>query len=291
MKTSSYESILRELMPKGQTQPLVERRDYSNASLDAIEQNAVSLLEKGIKLPMMLELRLRKKYKKASIIDYPQSNLCPMIWDLSKAQPSVRPIVRDKILTDLFNVLTLNFKKSKEWVTDVSITGSMSTNQYDHETDVDINVSIDYDLFRKYNLDLTRTISNDLELRNFIRHKVYILNGNKLTSDHTIKYFVTGKGNRLESDAIYDLLNDKWLKEHQLVELSFEPDDEFAGPRSRALQIIMSIVPFILKTKIHISDMIRLENGHQDVSVIKDTVKSNIEDLKQIQLRIKEIRL
>jgi hypothetical protein len=61
MKTSSYESILNELVP------LRERRDYGTQGFDAIEQNALSLIDKGLKLPMELELRLRKKYRKSTI--------------------------------------------------------------------------------------------------------------------------------------------------------------------------------------------------------------------------------
>lgn len=60
MKTANYESILRELMPN----PLKERRDYIVDGRDTLEQNAISLLEKGVKIPINLEVRLRKKYKK-----------------------------------------------------------------------------------------------------------------------------------------------------------------------------------------------------------------------------------
>jgi hypothetical protein len=61
LKTSSYESMLKEFMPKN---PLIERRDYSIKGRDILEQNAVELLDKGIKLPIELELQLRRKYEK-----------------------------------------------------------------------------------------------------------------------------------------------------------------------------------------------------------------------------------
>lgn len=285
MKLSSYESILREFMPK----PLQERRDYGTEGMDALEQNAMSLLDKGIKLPMMLELRLRKRLKKSSIIDYPQDSLCPLIWDL-KQPPSLKPAIRRKILSSLFNLLTINFRNYKDWVTEVTLTGSIVTNQYNSSTDIDVNVSIDYDVFRKYNLDLTRHISNDLELRKFIRQKVYKLNGEKLAGDHPVKFFVIGKGRRLESDFVYDLLENKWLKSPILVDKSFDPDVEFVGPRYKALQIISSVIPFILETKVHLSDLIRLEEANRDVSNIRETLKSNINELKQIQEKLKRIR-
>lgn len=277
-------------MPK----PLQERRDYGVDGLDALEQNAISLLEKDkhIKLPMMLEIRLRKKLKnkkQSSVIDYPKNTLCSLIWD-SKQIPTIKSDVRSKILSPLFNLLTLSFKNHKEWIVEVTLTGSIVTNQYNSSSDVDVCVSIDCDVFRKYNSDLTRHISSNLELIEFVRQKVYRLNGEKLAGDHLVKYFVTEKGRRLESDFVYDLLTNKWVKSPELVDEFFEPDDEFAGPRSKALQIIVSIIPYILKTKVNICDLIRLEEASKDISEQKEIVKTNINDLKQIQENIKSIR-
>ncbi len=285
MKSSSYETILRELMPK----QLQERRDYGTLGMDQLEENAVALLEKGVKLPMMLELRIREKHKKAFIIDYPQDSLCHQIWDSSKEPPTLKSKIRDKILSDLEKVLSLYFNKYKEWLSDVSLTGSMTTNQYNPDTDVDVNVSIDYDVFRKHNQSSIEHISNDLELKDLIRDKVYKLNGRNLTGDHSIKYFVMGKGKRIESDFVYDILHDKWAIPPKLVEQSFDPDDEFAGPRSKALQIIMSIIPFILKTKVHLSDLIRIEIGNKDTSEIKKTLQVDINELNEMQKKIKGI--
>lgn len=74
MKTSNYESILREILPK--SDPLKERRDYGAQGMDALEQNAMALLDKGVKLPMMLEIRLRKmlENKQAIIKRCPKKN-------------------------------------------------------------------------------------------------------------------------------------------------------------------------------------------------------------------------
>jgi predicted nucleotidyltransferase len=290
MKSSSYESILRELVPR----KLQERRDYAEWGMDQLEKNALELLDKGIKLPMMLELRLRErleKAKKASIIDYPKASLCPQMWDLSKQSPVIKTDVRNKILSILRKVLSINFVNYKKWVSEVTLTGSMVTNQYTPETDVDVNVSIDYDVFRECNPDLTRHISNDLDLRNFIRNKVYKLNGEKVAGDHLVKFFVIGKGGRLESDFVFDVLSDKWITSPPiLVDKDFDVDDEFAGPRYKAIQIMLSIVPFLLKVKVHLGDLIKLEIAGKDTSKIRQELKNNIDDLNVVCDKLKEIR-
>lgn len=80
MKTASYEQIMLQYMP---TNPLVERRDYAKGGRDQLEQNAIDYInnyggrealednamnllkdQKMIKLPMQLELNLRKRLHK-----------------------------------------------------------------------------------------------------------------------------------------------------------------------------------------------------------------------------------
>ena len=185
--------------------------------------------------------------------------------------------------------MSKNFVNYKKWLTEVTLTGSIVTNQYNHETDVDVNVCIDFDVFRECNPDITKPISDDLELRNFIRDKVYILNGEIVAGDHPVKFFVIGKGRRLESDFVFDLLNNKWLKQPELVDKDFDPDDEFACQRLKAIQIMLSIIPHILKVKVHLSDLIRAEIGNKETSKIKQELKNNIADLDTIHDKIKSI--
>jgi hypothetical protein len=112
-----------------------------------------------------------------------------------------------------------------------------------------------------------------------------------VAGDHPVKFFVIGKGRRLESDFVFDILNDKWLSSPPvLVDKDFDPDDEFAGPRYKAIQIMLSILPFILKIKVHLVDLIRLEASNEETSKIRQTLKYNISELDVICDKIKQIR-
>lgn len=291
MKTSSYESILTELLPK----PLQERRDYGVDGRDFLEQNAIELMTQEqmfgkIKIPMELELQLMKRLKKSSIIDYPKETLCHCIWDSTNKPPVLKTEIRQKILSDLFKVLQSNFKDYKEWLSEVTLTGSIVTNQYVCGSDVDVNVSIDFDLFRKANGVLTKPVSNDLELRKLIRNKVHKLNGFDVIGEHSVRYFIIEKGKRLESDFIFDLLNNKWIKEPVLVDIDFDPDKEFSKAKTKALDIVSSIVSCLLETKVDIVDFLRLKNADKDVLESKRNICIDIEKLNNFRIYLKQLR-
>lgn len=85
-------------MPK--PDPLKERRDYGENGMDALEQNAMALLDKGVKVPMMLEIRLRKRLeKKKAKQDF------TIDW--------IKPKLSKELGEYLENDYTKNFLKSK----------------------------------------------------------------------------------------------------------------------------------------------------------------------------------
>jgi predicted nucleotidyltransferase len=285
MKTSSYESILTELLPK----PLQERRDYGVNGRDFLEQNAVELMSQEemlgkIKLPMELELQLMKRLKKSSLIDYPKESLCHCIWDSTKQPPVLKTEIRQKILSELFKVL------KKDWLTEVTLVGSITTNQYVCSSDVDVNVCIDYNLFRKSNPVLTKPISDDLELRKLIRNKVHKINGFNVIGEHEVHYHITEKGKRLESEFVFDLLNDKWIKEPVLVDIDLDPDKQYEEQKEKALGIVSSVVSCLLQTKVDIVDFLRQKNAEKDTIESKRNISIDIEKLKHFKDNLKQLR-
>ncbi|MDD5650082.1 MAG: DNA polymerase ligase N-terminal domain-containing protein [Candidatus Nanoarchaeia archaeon] len=284
-KKANTERIIAQIM-----QPLIERRDYVPGGKDMLEQNAEVLKKKKL-LPKELEIFFERRLPKhASIIDYPQETFCPMIWDLKVEPIRLKSEIRKIILDRLSSVLS-KFNNYKNWVTDISMTGSMVTNQYVPETDVDINVSIDFDKFRQDNLQSVRHCSNDLEIRQFIRQYVYRLNDKKLVGDHPVKFFVIGKNRRLESDSVYDILKDSWLSSPKFVDTTFVPDEEFAKERQQALSIVRFVLPFIFRTKVHVNDLVYQEKANKDTTDIKAKLTRDFQDLKTLKEEIKEFRL
>jgi len=238
----------------------------------------------------LVPLRDRRDYgeKKSSIIDYPQDNLCPLIWDNS-SPPKIKNNVKSKILSWLYSALS-SFKNVNDWLVDISITGSIVTNMYNESTDVDVNVSIDYEKFRHNNKNVSRHIQDNLELRNFLRKYVYMYNGNKLAGDHPIKFFVIGKNKRLESDFIYDIIKDNWIRKPILVEKGFNPDKEFIEAKSHALYLINIIINVLLKAKISITDLLRKDVAGMYTLEERNIVEKDIDEVKELKNLIKNLR-
>ena len=297
MSKYNYEEILKKIYSKPQLEPLKERRDYGLFGHDTVEKNVLQLLENGADIPQDLLDQLKNRLipfparKKASIIDFPRNNLCALVWNLKVWPPVLKQKVKKKIISDLINTLNKNFQGYKNWLDEISIVGSTTTNQYDHNADVDVNVSIDFDEFRKCNSVLSEHISDNLELRKFIRDKVYILNGQNIAGDHPVKYFVISKGRRLESDAVYDVRTDKWIKLPKLIAVAFNPDAEFINIKMCASEIIKKISLLLLKIKLGLRDLIRLEEGNEQDIATETQIQDSLARLDDIQRAIKEIHL
>jgi len=265
--------------------PLKDRRDYNENNLDFLERNYKALQDKDAPISQDLINQFTKRIpgKKASIIDFPNNTLCPEIWD--SAEPSrLLADVRIKILADLADVLRTEFKQYTKWLSEVTLVGSMVTNQYNFESDLDINVCIDYDKFRETN-EVTTNYDTDKKLRKFIRSKVYILNDKFIVGQHPTNYFVIGKGNRLESDAVYDVINNKWIVSPQLVPGDFNPDEVFEVQRDKALRMIRKCVKLILTIKMCIDDILRQHSSEKEIFL-----KDNIDALSKLQEQILNLR-
>lgn len=253
------DDIVQSEITKRVVMPLMVRRDYGQDGHDQLEQDALELKEDG-KLPKKLEKDLEKRLepfpaKKASIIDYPKQNLTPWLWDLSVWPPKLKPEVRQNILGMLFNTLDMKVVDPYDWITEITLTGSITTNQYDADTDVDVNVSVDYDQFKKDNPGLH--FANDHDVRTFLREIVYTHNGTKIAGNHPLKYFVIGKGHRLESDFVYDIWYDQWMDEPKLVSLNFDPDDTFNTQHAKALAICNDVTGLLVGIRSLVSDLKR----------------------------------
>jgi hypothetical protein len=270
--------------------PLKERRDYGERGHDFLERNMLELKNKGVEVSDDLETQFKNRLqdfpaeKQASIIDYPNKTLCTQIWDISKNPPVLKPSIRKKIIYNLLYVLKKKFKDYRKWLSEVTLTGSIVTNQNNLKSDVDINISIDYDKFREFN-SVSKKYKTDKELRQFIRDKVYTLNDKPLVGKHPIKYFVIGKGHRLESDFIYDVLKNEWLNKPKLIPVNFDPDKVFKTEKQHALNLIHKSIILILSIKVLIGDLLRQQDNEKEKNL-----RQRIEFLKKIEDSIKHIR-
>jgi len=157
--------------------------------------------------------------KKESSIDYPVSEgLCPEIWDTSvDGKWVVKPEVKQRAL-ELVDVLLAKYHVEAKGV---NIVGSICSNQYTDDGDVDIHIQV----------DLPEEVAEKL---NNLRKKTQdqVLAGQDImvgaSKTHPLEfYFQQNIYSDMGSCGCYDLMNDTWLSGPQLVDLEFDPYEEY----------------------------------------------------------------
>jgi len=210
--------------------------------MTTINQPAIpSSLEKDNFLDYLEKEKEELDYKErtASIIDHPQTSLLPDLWEYKKNIPRIKEDIRNKILDNLYAAINkVGFKNAKDWVKKIHIVGSLTTNLYRFDSDIDINVQMDYNLFRKNNPDYF--ISDNYRLRNYIRDQVYPILNVFFFPKRKIKYFIIGLDFFLEADYYYDLIENEWMdgKVPVLIESSYDPDKVFFKEKAIAVRAI-----------------------------------------------------
>lgn len=141
-----------------------------------------------------------------SVLSLTQDELDPMVFKPNEmGLPILRDAIRIQILRDIDEIRkvlpVVNF-----W-----LIGSILTKNYDENTDIDVTVQVDAEL-----VDNISTAE--------VMHLLKYLNGN-LASDttHPINYYIIPhEYDDTKADAIYDIVNDRWLKTPK----NYEPDIE-----------------------------------------------------------------
>jgi hypothetical protein len=132
---------------------------------------------------------LREHLLKESILDPAKDKLDPQIWSGERLKANVRKEIVDKI-----NKWLANFTDKK--IGRILYIGSTTGYQYNDDSDIDVNFSIDGidDAKRK---ELAKILPSG-----------YPLTGTK----HPVNYFIDyGENITDDRGPVYDILNDKWL--------------------------------------------------------------------------------
>ena len=126
-----------------------------------------------------------------SILDAPKKILDSSIWSNNKFKSSYKKIIIDKI-NDFFEK---NAKDAK--IKKIFILGSITTFQYNDTSDIDVQVLTD--MSDKAIKDIHTSLPNGWSLGD---------------TDHPVNYYVVNsEDNSNKSSTLYDLQNDKWIKE------------------------------------------------------------------------------
>ncbi len=210
-----------------------------------------------------------------SLIDYPKNGLSSEIWYYENGTYKVRPKIKRKIflILQLYPEGNLHEIEGAEY----HITGSIATNQYQDDTDIDIHIvvpegsswdseKVQKDVFRWYKKN-----------REEIGAYVY---------GHPIEVYIQrNPSQEFLSDGVYDLVKDKWLKGPTIVSFDFDPYEEFED-------ILDDVIEEAEKADILLGE---LKRDVIDYNLIKSTIQKRLPKevqkklLSRLQIRAKEI--
>ena len=169
--------------------------------------------------------------KKESSIDYPVSEgLCPEIWnEVEPGKFMFNPDIKVKALELVDRLLAAYHVEAKG----VNVVGSICSNQYTDDGDVDIHIQVDLpeDVAEKLNNLRKKTqgqvLGND---------ESNLMVGDPSKTHPLEFYFQSNVYADMGSCGCYDLMNDEWLSGPQLVDMEFDPYDEYESSWEEAFE-------------------------------------------------------
>jgi len=157
-----------------------------------------------------------------SIIDYPMAGLDLSVWNEKGGAYTLRGDVKRKIIstlrlytdTDLINLAA----KNEDGEPEIHIVGSICTNQYTEDTDIDVHIVVPED----------SEIFED-ELFQEQVHDWFKEEGNlSYIGKHPIEVYLQFNPNQeLLSDGVYTIFTDGWVKGPKIVPQDYDPYDDF----------------------------------------------------------------
>lgn len=208
-----------------------------------------------------------------SRIDFPQESLSPVIWDKNKEY-----VLKEEVKNDIEKAIKI-LKEQFPIIDESRIVGSICSNQYTDESDIDVHFTLNKTVLDdkegdKLNKELKEFVEKTEELEEFYigAYKVNF-------------FFQINPFQDMMSAGVYDLDNDEWIVGPTEVPLDFNPYDEY----KEAFPIIGEYV-----TKISIV-MNNLKQEIKEYLADKDEkrfikINNSVSDLLKIKKELREYR-
>lgn len=164
--------------------------------------------------------------KKESSIDFPISNgLCPEIWDeVEDGEFKIKGDIKQKAL-ELVDVLLARYHVEAKGV---NVVGSICSNQYTEDADVDVHIQVDLPD------DVAEKLNN---LRKKETDRIFADIDLMVGGTHPLEFYFQGNiYGDMGSCGCYDLMNDEWLSDPQILDLEFDPYEEYENSFDEAFE-------------------------------------------------------
>lgn len=190
-----------------------------------------------------------------SSIDFPKDTLDPDVWVKSDAGYLLSPEVKDEIIRLLALYPDSNLY---DMCKDIWIVGSMTTNLYQDDADVDVHLHLKDGV--EYSEELQKKV-----MKWSRKHR-------KMISDNPVELYIQpNPAQDMRSDGVYDVRNDTWLKGPQLVDQNYNPYEVFA-------HVMDKVQEFAREADINLGE---LRRDVIDYSVIADAYEKLPADKKK----------
>ena len=154
-----------------------------------------------------------------SVLDQPQNDLCKEVWKKDKdGNYSLRPEAHQKI-SNIVNWIIEKFDLDNP---SVNITGSITSNSYSKDSDIDVHIyspSIPQDKADNYNKQLRIAYEETF--------KDSFSETDKIGSHPIEVYFQVNQLQDMMSVGCYDFLNKKWIVGPDFENIQFDPYSEY----------------------------------------------------------------
>src|SRR5579864_4530655 len=158
----------------------------------------------------------------ANILDWPKPSLEPAIWSEDNTlKPEVKKFILDFISSF---AQANNFKATDQWITELKFVGSLTTNCWNSNSDMDIHIGVDLPKF----VEVERPEMSDKEASNYldeIRKQVDQVKAKVPGTEHPTEIYFETEFTTHASQAFsgtYSVLEDKWLVEPHIVGQDFD---------------------------------------------------------------------
>ena len=153
-----------------------------------------------------------------SSIDFPRQTLSQDVWEQTDDGYKLRKDVKDKIIKALSSFPELDLLNIAK---EVKIIGSIGSNLYNDETDIDIHVIPNIKLLQGVNLE---ELQHDI----FSYYKENRDTNNWYAGKHPFEvYLQLDSLQDLMSIAVYDIITDNWIKKPEFKKLDYNPYEVF----------------------------------------------------------------
>jgi hypothetical protein len=217
----------------------------------------------------------------ASILDYPRKDLDEQIWDLSGAEPRLHPEIRDQILDVVFSFES-DFDIPEDALRDVFIYGSMLTNQYNDETDVDGRILLDKKIIEKAMPGVTGDDLFDMAIETI--HGIPLGDTKHPLNLTVVIEGEMGELGQTEFDPVYDVIGDRFVNEPSFADEDFDPEEIFSEDKEQVREIMDNLDQLIQETKVDVIDYSVIQEAvdqSADPELLSQKLESKLSEIEE----------